>query len=188
VKHVVYFVFPLIKVKQSRYRPELAYRVDRGIALLFRDLGARRGWVVSTTPRPPLYPREKPGTHLQEAGWAPQPAWTCASPPGFDPRTVQSVVSCYTDWATRPTFPLITIINKPFGRDKWQARIWNDSPRSNRATGRRSEERFSTPERGKRFISSALQSGWYQGTPSLILSEDLSWEYGGRRVKLLTSF
>jgi hypothetical protein len=42
--------------------PEQAQRVDRGIALLFRDLGARRGWVVSIAPRP-LYPRERPGTH-----------------------------------------------------------------------------------------------------------------------------
>jgi hypothetical protein len=49
-------------VKQSRYRPELAYRVDRGIALPFRDLGARRGQVVGTRPRP-IYPRERPGTH-----------------------------------------------------------------------------------------------------------------------------
>jgi hypothetical protein len=31
------------KVKVSRYRPELAYRVDRDIALSFRDLGTRRG-------------------------------------------------------------------------------------------------------------------------------------------------
>jgi hypothetical protein len=31
------------------------------------DLGARRGWVVSTTPRP-LYPRERPGTHCT-GGW-----------------------------------------------------------------------------------------------------------------------
>jgi hypothetical protein len=46
-----------VKVKQSHYRPEQAQRVGRGIALLFRDLGARRGWVVSHTPRP-LYPRE----------------------------------------------------------------------------------------------------------------------------------
>jgi hypothetical protein len=35
---------------------------SRGIALLILDLGARREWVVSTTPRP-LYPRER-----QEAG------------------------------------------------------------------------------------------------------------------------
>jgi hypothetical protein len=51
-----------VKVKQSRYKPELAYRVDRGVALSFHDLGARRGWVVSTTARP-LYTWERPGTH-----------------------------------------------------------------------------------------------------------------------------
>jgi hypothetical protein len=38
------------KVKQSRYRPEQAQRVDTGIALSFLDLSARRGWMVSTTP------------------------------------------------------------------------------------------------------------------------------------------
>jgi hypothetical protein len=54
---------------------------SRGIALLFLDLGARRGWVVSTTP-----------------------------PSGFDPRTVQPVVSHYTDWATRPTEPYVPFI------------------------------------------------------------------------------
>jgi hypothetical protein len=55
------------KVKSSHYRPELASRVGRGIALLFLDLGARRGCVVSTTPRL-LYPRERPGTHCT-GGW-----------------------------------------------------------------------------------------------------------------------
>jgi hypothetical protein len=40
---------------------------SRGIALLFLDLGARRGWVVSTTPRP-LYSQERPGTHCA-GGW-----------------------------------------------------------------------------------------------------------------------
>jgi hypothetical protein len=39
----------------------------RGIALHSLDLGARRGWVVSTTPRP-LYPREILGTHCT-GGW-----------------------------------------------------------------------------------------------------------------------
>jgi hypothetical protein len=53
--------------KLSRYRPELALRVDRGIAPPFRNLGARTGWVVSTTARP-LYPRERPGTHCT-GGW-----------------------------------------------------------------------------------------------------------------------
>jgi hypothetical protein len=37
------------------------------IALLFLDLGTRRGWVVSTTSRP-LYLRERPGTHCT-GGW-----------------------------------------------------------------------------------------------------------------------
>jgi hypothetical protein len=55
------------KAKQSRYRPELAQRVDRIIALPFCDPGARRGWVVITTPRP-LYPRERSGAHCTE-GW-----------------------------------------------------------------------------------------------------------------------
>jgi hypothetical protein len=40
------------KVKQTHYRPEQAQRVGRSVALLFRDLGARSGWVVSLTPRP----------------------------------------------------------------------------------------------------------------------------------------
>src|SRR5215510_8248715 len=38
-----------------------------GIALLILNLDARRGWVVSTTPRPP-YPRERPSTHCTK-GW-----------------------------------------------------------------------------------------------------------------------
>jgi hypothetical protein len=49
------------KVKVPSNRPE-GPEGGTGIALLFLDLGARRGWVVSTTPRP-LYPRERPGTH-----------------------------------------------------------------------------------------------------------------------------
>jgi hypothetical protein len=52
-----------IQSKRSRYtRPRRAQRGSRGIALLILDLGARRGWVVSTTSRP-LYPRERPVTH-----------------------------------------------------------------------------------------------------------------------------
>jgi hypothetical protein len=35
---------------------------SRGVTLLILNLGARRGWVVSITPRP-LYPRGKPVTH-----------------------------------------------------------------------------------------------------------------------------
>ena len=49
------------KVKWSRYRPGVAQRVGRGIAVLFRDRGTRRGWVVSSTPRPYFNPGERPG-------------------------------------------------------------------------------------------------------------------------------
>jgi hypothetical protein len=46
-----------VKVKQSRYRPEQAQRVDRGIALPFRDLGARgEMWSAS---RPGRFTPEK---------------------------------------------------------------------------------------------------------------------------------
>jgi hypothetical protein len=56
---------------------------------LFLDLGSRRGEWSALRPG-----RILPGTHLQEAGWAPGPVWTGAEippPTGFDSRTVQSV-------------------------------------------------------------------------------------------------
>jgi hypothetical protein len=61
----------------SRYRPEQAQRVERGTALSFRNLGARRGCVVCIISRQ-LYSREDPVPILQEAGWTPGPVWTCA--------------------------------------------------------------------------------------------------------------
>ena len=82
------------------------HRGSRGIALLFHDHGTRRGWGVSVTPRPLFTPGKDPAPIVQEAGWAPGPVWTGAenlAPTGFDPRTLQPVVSRYTDWATRPT-------------------------------------------------------------------------------------
>ena len=65
-----------VKVKWSRYRPGVARRVGRGIALLFHDRGSRRGWVVSSTPRPHFTPGKDTVPILQEAGWAPGPVWT----------------------------------------------------------------------------------------------------------------
>ena len=65
-----------IKVKWSRYRPGVARRVGRGIALLFHDCGTRRGWVVSSTPRPHFTPGKDSVPILQKAGWAPGPVWT----------------------------------------------------------------------------------------------------------------
>jgi len=53
-----------------------------------------------------LYPRERAGTHCT-GGWLGPRAGldgrNISSPPGFDPRTVQSVVNRYNDLATRPT-------------------------------------------------------------------------------------
>ena len=55
-----------------------------------------------------------PALILQEAGWATGPVWTgaenLAPQPGFDPRTVQAVVSCYTDYATWPTRKVVALI------------------------------------------------------------------------------
>ena len=65
-----------IKVKWSHYRPGIAHRVGRGIALLFHDRGTRRGWVVSSTPRPHFTPGKDQVPILQEAGWATGPVWT----------------------------------------------------------------------------------------------------------------
>ena len=57
-------------------------------------------------PQPLFTPGKDPVPIVQEAGWAPGLVWTGAedlTPPGFDPQTVQPVVSRYTDYATRPT-------------------------------------------------------------------------------------
>jgi hypothetical protein len=57
----------------------------RGIDLLIRDHGGRRGWVVSTTASHPgrCSPGKDPVPIVQEAGWAPRPVWACSklSPP-----------------------------------------------------------------------------------------------------------
>ena len=66
----------MVKVKRSRYRPGVAQRVDRGIALLFHYRSTRRGWVVSSTSQPHFTPGKDPVSILQEAGWAPGPVCT----------------------------------------------------------------------------------------------------------------
>ena len=93
-----------IKVKVSHYRPGVAQRVGRGIALLFHDRGTRRGWVVSSTGH--FIPRKETVPILLEAGRASGSVWTgrkISSPTGIWYRTVQHVVSRYTDWATGQT-------------------------------------------------------------------------------------
>jgi len=66
----------MVKVKWYRYRPGVAQRVGRGMALLFHDRGTRRGWVVRSTPRPHFTSGKDTVPILQVAGWAPGPVWT----------------------------------------------------------------------------------------------------------------
>jgi len=78
----------VVKKKGSRYRPGVAQRVGRGIALLFLDRGTRRGWVVRSTPWPHFTPRERPGTHFTGAWVGPRAGLEgqkFLSPPGFVP-------------------------------------------------------------------------------------------------------
>jgi len=56
-----------VKVKYTLEQVMRAQRGSRGIALLFFNLGARRGWVANATPRP-LYPRKRPATSYT-GGW-----------------------------------------------------------------------------------------------------------------------
>ena len=65
-----------IMVKWSCERHVVGQTVGRGIALLFHVRGTRRGWVVSSTPRPHFTPGKDPVPILQEAGWTPGPVWT----------------------------------------------------------------------------------------------------------------
>ena len=65
-----------VKEKRSRYRSGVAQRVGRGVALIFHDCGTRKGWVISSTPRPHFTPGKDLVPILQEAGWASGPVWT----------------------------------------------------------------------------------------------------------------
>ena len=54
----------------------MAQWVGRGLALLFHDRVTRRGWVVSSTPRPYFTPGKDRVPIVQETVWAPGPVWT----------------------------------------------------------------------------------------------------------------
>ena len=70
-----------VKVKWSRYGSGVTQRVGRGIALLSHDRGTRRGWVVSSTPRPHFTPGKNPVSILQEAEWVLGRVWTGGKSP-----------------------------------------------------------------------------------------------------------
>jgi len=76
-----------VKVKWSRYRPGVAQRVCIGIALLFHDRDTRRGWVVSSTPRPHFTAGKEPVPIYRGLGGAQgRSGQEFSSPQGFDPR------------------------------------------------------------------------------------------------------
>jgi len=93
-----------LKVKWSRYRPGVVQRVVRSIAVLFHDRGTRREWSAARPGR--TLPPERLGTHFTGA-WVGSRAGLDGRlnlvPTGIRSRTVQPVVSPYTDWATRST-------------------------------------------------------------------------------------
>ena len=100
----IFYIY--VKVKWSRHRPGVAQTVGRGIALLFHNRGKRRGWVVSSTPRPHFITPGKTRYPLYRSLGGPQGRSGRAEnlvPTGIRSRSVQSIVSRYTEWATRPT-------------------------------------------------------------------------------------
>ena len=83
-----------------------AHRGSRGIALLFLDHGTRRGEGSASRPGrflPPGKTRYPSYRRLDGPQGRSEQVRKISPPPGFDPRTVQPVVSRYTDYVTRPT-------------------------------------------------------------------------------------
>jgi hypothetical protein len=78
----------------------VAQRVGRGIVLLFHDLGTRRGEWSAARPGRDLPPGKTRYPLYRRLG-GPQgrsgQGRKISPPPGFDPRTVQPVVSRYTN-------------------------------------------------------------------------------------------
>ena len=83
---------------EALYRP-YGSQGSTGIALPFLDHGTRRGWEISVTPRPLFTHGKDPVPIVQEAGGGPMAGLErCGKSrpsPGFDPRTVQPLASCY---------------------------------------------------------------------------------------------
>jgi len=100
-----------LKVKWSHYRPGVAQRVGRDIALLFHDRGTRSRWAVSSTPRPHLTPgKDRYPFYSMLCG--PQGRSGRAEnlvPTGIRSRTVQSVVSRIPTRVTRPTYTYLYV-------------------------------------------------------------------------------
>jgi hypothetical protein len=94
-----------VKAKWSRYRSGVAQRVGRGIALLFHDRGTRRGEWSAARPGRTLPPAKTRYPFYRRLGGPRGRSGRAENlvPTGILSRTVQPLVSRYTDWATRPT-------------------------------------------------------------------------------------
>ena len=69
--NIYIYIYIYGKVRCSRYRPGVAQKVGRSIALIFHDCPTIRGWVVSSTPWLYFTPGKDLVTIVQEARWAP---------------------------------------------------------------------------------------------------------------------
>lgn len=83
-------------LKLKTMKPQMG---SRGVLYPFFNIGARWGWVISTTPWATLLPGNRPGTHFTEG-------WVCLMaslnrcgksclPLGFNTWTIQAVLSIY---------------------------------------------------------------------------------------------
>ena len=105
---ILYYIilYYIIKVTRSRYRPGVAQRVGRGIALLFNDRGTRRWWVVSSTPRPHFTPEKTRYLLYRRLGGPQGPSWLAENlvPTWFRSQTFQPVsVSIPTELSGPPS-------------------------------------------------------------------------------------
>ena len=98
-----------------------AHKGSRGIALLFLDHGTRRGERLASRPGRSL-PQGKTRYPLHRRLGVPQgrsgQVRKISPPPGFDPRTIQPIVSRCTDYATRPTAKLMCRPNLLFSSQR----------------------------------------------------------------------
>jgi len=93
------------KVKCSRYRPGVAQRVGRNIALLFHDAVLEGGEWSAARPGRTLPPGKTRYSFYRSLGGLHGRSGRSENlvPTEIRTRTVQPVVSRYTDCATRPT-------------------------------------------------------------------------------------
>ena len=111
IRLLTFCMYRHVKKKWSRYRPGVAQRVGRGTALLFHDRGTRRGEWSAARPGRTLPPGKTWYPFYRRLGGPHGLSGRVKNlvPIGIRSRTVQPVVSRYTDWATEPTLTVMYI-------------------------------------------------------------------------------